>query len=121
MPSPHPTHYLLFVSSRGQCASAPSTFRELAAKVEDVKAKDGIMTIAEQLKQEGWERGREEGWQEGRQEGRQEGTLMGQIQTCQELLNLPVSGLEELAQKSAEELELLLQELKTRLRSHLRI
>jgi len=86
-------------------ASASSIFRDLAAKVEHARVKQGVMTIAEQLKQE------------GRQEGRREGALIGQIQTCQELLNLPVSGLEELAQQSVEEMESLLRELKARLRN----
>jgi predicted transposase YdaD len=62
------------------------------------------MTIAEQLKQE----------------GRQEGAVMGQIQSCQELLNLPVSAVEELARQSIEDLESLLGRLKAQLRSRVR-
>jgi hypothetical protein len=81
-------------------ASAPSTFRDLASKVENTRIRQGVMTIAEQLKQEG--------------------AVMGQIQSCQELLNLPVSAVEELARQSIEDLESLLGRLKAQLRSRVR-
>jgi len=42
---------------------------------------------------------------------------MGQIQTCQELLNLAVSSVEELAKQSLESMESMLRELKARLRN----
>src|SRR5258706_10695729 len=88
--------------------SAPSTFRELAAKVENAKVREGVMTIAEQLKQE------------GRQEGRREGALIGQIQTYQELLNVPVSAFGELERQSANQLESLLRQLKAQSRNRAR-
>jgi hypothetical protein len=89
-------------------ASAPSTFRELAARVSDIRTKEEVMTIEQQIRLEG----QQEGWKQG--------SVVGQIQTCQELLDLPLTNVEELARKSHSELESLLRELKNVLRSRVR-
>ena len=92
--------------------SAHSTFEQLAAKVQSARVKEDVMTIEQQIRQEGR--------QEGRREGRQEGALIGQIQNCQELLNLPVIGVEEFEQRTTEEMESLLRELKAQARGRVR-
>jgi len=98
-------------------ASAPSTFRELAVNLMGAGIKEEVMTIEQQIRQEGWKQGQQEGWKQGLHEGQQQGTLIGQIQNCQELLELPVMDIESLARKSQTELESLLQQLKSSLRS----
>jgi flagellar biosynthesis/type III secretory pathway protein FliH len=111
--------------------NAPSTFVDLVSRIENETVKENVMSIADQLIQQGLEKGlaeglqkgRQEGRREGRQEGRQEGlargSLIGRIQNCQELLNLPVTQLAELEQKNPSELESLWRELQTQLRQRL--
>lgn len=50
-----------------------------------------------------------------RTEGRAEGEVMGEIRMAQRMLKLPVNSVEELSQKSFEELQVLLQELEIQL------
>ena len=64
--------------------------------MQSAKVKEDVMTIEQQI----------------RLEGRREGALIGRIQTCQELLNLPLIGVEEFGQRTSEEMESLLRELK---------
>jgi predicted transposase/invertase (TIGR01784 family) len=89
-------------------ANAASTFRALAGKVKDRKVRTSVMTIAEQLREE------------GRNEGQRKGTIIGQIQTYQELLNLSLTRAEALARKSDDELQSLLSKLKAQLRARIR-
>jgi predicted transposase/invertase (TIGR01784 family) len=96
-------------------ANAPSTFGDLVSRIEDETVKEKVMSIADQLIQQG----REQGRQEGRQEGIARGSLIGRIQNCQELLSLPVSGVAELEQRNLLELENLWRELQTQLRQRL--
>jgi predicted transposase/invertase (TIGR01784 family) len=96
-------------------ANAPSTFVDLVSRIENETVKENVMSIADQLIQQGLERGLAEGLQKGLARG----SLIGRIQNCQELLNLPVSGVAELEQKDPSELEVLWRELQTRLRQRL--
>jgi hypothetical protein len=77
---------------------------DLLGKVEDETTKHSVMSIAEQL------------IQEGREQGLEKGLLAGRIQMCQELLRAPVSTTEDLGQKSAEQLRALLRDLEARVR-----
>jgi len=78
-----------------------STIYDLANKMEDEKAKSQIMTLAENLREEGLQKGREQG------------VLIGQILTCQEILGLLPASKEALANESIENLQALLLQLKT--------
>ena|SRR5438552_16741365 len=102
------TSYWPLSQAQATQASASSTFRELAGKVQNARVKEAVMTIEQQIRQE------------GRQEGRREGALIGQIQYSQEVLGLPVSRLDELEQRRPEELEATLRDLKAQLRSRMR-
>ena len=100
-------YYLLKAGSTGPSSS---TFTEFLEKVEDATVKDTIMTIAEQLKQEGR--------QEGREEGRRDG-IVRQVQQCQRLLNLPITDPKSLEDKPQPELLALLEKLETTLKARL--
>jgi len=80
------------------------TVRRAMEQGHSRETQDQVMSIAEELM--------EKGRQEGRSEGVQAGALIGQIQTLQDLLNLPQSRVDELAVKSAEELQRLAHELR---------
>ncbi len=89
-------------------ARAPSTLAQVLSKINNEPLKRSVMSIAEQLRQEGR--------QEGRREGHQEGIVVGRIQICQELLHLPVTRVEELEGKALDDLQGMLRELEVRLR-----
>jgi predicted transposase/invertase (TIGR01784 family) len=77
-----------------------STIREIANKLPTEEARSQVMTLADYIREE------------GREEGRGEGLLIGQIINCREILGLPPLSLEELTVRPAEQLKLMLQELK---------
>jgi predicted transposase YdaD len=87
----------------------PSTIEKIAAKMQDSELKNSVMTWAESLREAWHAEGREEGWQEGLQKG----AIIGRIQTFRELLAVsPVPG-ENLSDYSQEQLEAMLEQLKT--------
>ncbi|MEZ6140767.1 MAG: hypothetical protein R3B84_09370 [Zavarzinella sp.] len=63
----------------------------------------------------GEERGRDEGIKVGRDEGKVLGLRIGQIQLLQEVLGLPLNSAEEFQQKSIDELDRRISELKAKL------
>ena len=100
------------------------TVRTMIERSEAAQSKERVMSIAEELIQKGRKEAMsiaeeliQKGRKEGRQEGRQEGALIGRIQMLQELLGLPVSQFVELADKPVEDLDILAQELRSRLTS----
>ena len=68
--------------------------------------------VIETAKKEGHEEGHKEGHKEGREEGLDGGILIGKIQLVQEMRDLPVQSREELSQRSVQELEQILSDLK---------
>lgn len=102
---------LLYTMMRYLFNAAPddsSTFPELIHKIENATVRNTIMTFAEQLRQEGLEKGIEKG------------AVIGQIQQAQRFLRQPVAGLRTLQEKSQAELQLLLQELESSLAERLK-
>jgi len=99
-------------------------FQERLAKFEQREAAMTAETLLAPIELIALERGQQEGWQQGRQqgrqEGRQEGALIGRIQTCQELLGLVVTPMEELAQEETGVLQWRYQALEKELRDRLR-
>jgi predicted transposase/invertase (TIGR01784 family) len=65
--------------------------------------KEKMMTIAEQLEQIGWEKGREEGWEKGREEG----AAAERLSLAHNLLkmNFPVEKIAEATGLSLEEIQ----------------
>ncbi|MDI6791377.1 MAG: hypothetical protein QME81_00720 [bacterium] len=63
------------------------------------------------------EEGIEEGREEGREEGLKQGEIIGQIRLLQEMLKHLICSEKDLVQKSIEELNKMLQELKAELKS----
>jgi hypothetical protein len=95
--------YALHVDSK-----SPSTVETFVAKVQDQTVQSNVMSIAEELIEQGERR--------GEQRGLTKGALLGRIQMCQEMLAIPLTSETELLGKGVSELQALLQELQTRLR-----
>jgi hypothetical protein len=97
----------------------PSTFWDVAGRLQPVEIQKTVMTLAEALIAEGWQKGRQEGqqegWQKGRQEGLERGALIGRIQACQEVLGLPLTPTETLAHRESEALRAELRTLQVQL------
>lgn len=66
---------LRYIVQEGECSDYDMFFQTLAQQTQ--RYRENVMTIAQQLRQEGMQKGRQEGMQEGRQEGRQEGERVG--------------------------------------------
>jgi predicted transposase/invertase (TIGR01784 family) len=81
----------------------PGILREIVEQAISKEAGGVVMTVAEQLKQEGRK--------EGREEGRKEGELIGSIRTAQLMKGRPVSDKKELEKLSIDELEKMLKKL----------
>jgi predicted transposase YdaD len=75
------------------------------ASLSSERLRTKAMSVAEQLRQEGRQKGRLEGRQEGRLEGRQEGLLVGSIQTLQRVLGKRVTPAKVLLKRSADQLK----------------
>jgi hypothetical protein len=65
---------------------------ERLAEAAETEVKEQVMSIAQELRQE------------GRLEGIKKGTLIGKIQYCQRILNEPVIGAEQLQDRTLSEL-----------------
>ncbi len=91
---------------------------ELTSVVTNVLESEGTIimpTIAEQWKQEGFEKGRSEGRSEGREEGIEKGKLIGRVRTLEEFLSRSPTSEESLSNLSIEQLQQLAKALESEL------
>ena len=75
-----------YIIQAGETTDASAFVRELAQRMP--QQEDALMTIAEQLKQEGRNEGRFEGKLEGKMEGMLEGELKGKLDVARSLLKM---------------------------------
>ena len=94
-----------------------STMEHILATIPSNKAKEKIMSLADELIEKGMERGMERGREVGRQEGREAGVLIGRIWSYQDLLNQAPDSVEELAKLKLEDLQAMAERLKAQLSS----
>ncbi len=81
-----------------------TAFMHKVEAIHNPQARTNAMSLAEQFRQEGLEKGRQEGLQTGIQTGRQEGIWIGKIQVLQELMGECVSEKTDLSHSSGAEL-----------------
>lgn len=75
---------MYYILERGNTSNAEQFLQGIATQTTDYR--EDVMTIAEQLRQEGRQEGIQLGEQKGRQEGLQEGEKRASIKIAQQLL-----------------------------------
>lgn len=87
-------------------------FARRVEHLREAELRHDAMTLAEQFIQEGLEKGLEQGLEKGFERGREQGMLIGRIQSLQDILGHPETPTGQLAGRSLDELQALLEQLR---------